>query len=60
MKKIAAYAKLLRLPGIGALGTTSLIGALTVGAYDLFDLCIVFLIGSLSAVLVFYSTTTQM
>ncbi len=50
MKKIAAYAKLLRLPGIGALGTTALIGALTVGVYDLFDLCIVFLIGSFSAV----------
>jgi 4-hydroxybenzoate polyprenyltransferase len=50
MKKIAAYAKLLRLPGIGALGTTTLIGALTVGVYDLFDLGIVFLVGSFSAV----------
>ena len=50
MKKIAAYAKLLRLPGIGALGTTTLIGAITVGEYDLFALCIVFLVGSLSAV----------
>ena len=50
MKKIAAYAKLLRLPGIGALGTTTLIGALTVGVYDLFSLCIVFLVGSFSAV----------
>jgi len=50
MKKIAAYAKLLRLPGIGALGTTALIGALTVGVYDLFDLSIVFLVGSFSAV----------
>jgi len=50
MKRIAAYAKLLRLPGIGGLGTTTLIGALTVGVYDVFDLFIVFLIGSLSAV----------
>lgn len=50
MKKVAAYAKLLRLPGIGALGTTTLIGALTVGVYDLVDLGIVFLIGSFSAV----------
>jgi 4-hydroxybenzoate polyprenyltransferase len=50
MKKIAAYAKLLRLPGIGGLGTTTLIGALTVGVYDVFDLFIVFLVGSLSAV----------
>lgn len=50
MKKVAAYAKLLRLPGIGALGTTALIGALTVGVTDLVDLCIVFLVGSLSAV----------
>jgi 4-hydroxybenzoate polyprenyltransferase len=50
MKKIAAYAKLLRLPGIGGLGTTTLIGALTVGVYDVFDLFIVFLVGSFSAV----------
>ena len=50
MKRIAAYAKLLRLPGIGGLGTTTLIGALTVGVYDIFDLFIVFLVGSLSAV----------
>ncbi|MBN1168265.1 UbiA family prenyltransferase [Candidatus Woesebacteria bacterium] len=50
MKKVAAYAKLLRLPGIGALGTTTLIGALTVGVTDLVDLSIVFLVGSLSAV----------
>ncbi len=50
MKKVAAYAKLLRLPGIGALGTTTLIGAITVGVSDLVDLGIVFLIGSLSAV----------
>lgn len=50
MSKVAGYAKLLRLPGIGALGTTTLIGAMTVGVYDLIDLAIVFLIGSLSAV----------
>jgi 4-hydroxybenzoate polyprenyltransferase len=50
MKKIAAYAKLLRLPGIGGLGTTTLIGALTVGVTNVFDLFIVFLVGSLSAV----------
>ncbi len=50
MSKVAAYAKLLRLPGIGALGTTTLIGAMTVGVYDLIDLAIVFTIGSLSAV----------
>jgi decaprenyl-phosphate phosphoribosyltransferase len=50
MKKISVYAKLLRLPGIGALGTTTLIGALTVGMTDLVNLCIVFLVGSFSAV----------
>jgi 4-hydroxybenzoate polyprenyltransferase len=50
MKKIAAYAKLLRLPGIGALGTTTLIGALTIGVTNLFDLSLVFLVGSFSAV----------
>jgi 4-hydroxybenzoate polyprenyltransferase len=50
MNKVAAYAKLLRLPGIGALGTTTLIGAISVGEYDLLNLSIVFLIGSFSAV----------
>lgn len=50
MEKISAYAKLLRIPGIGALGTTSVIGALTVGEFDLYNLLIVFLIGSFAAV----------
>lgn len=50
MNKISAYARLLRIPGIGALGTTAVIGALTVGVYDLYNLSIVFLIGSFAAV----------
>ena len=50
MNKISAYARLLRIPGIAALGTTTIIGSLTVGVYDLYDLSIVFVIGALAGV----------
>lgn len=50
MKKVSAYARLLRLPGIGALGIVPVIGALTVGVYDLYDLTIVFIIGAIAGV----------
>ncbi|MEF8848636.1 MAG: UbiA family prenyltransferase [Candidatus Thermoplasmatota archaeon] len=50
MGKISAYAKLLRLPGIGALGIPPVIAALTMGIYDFFDLTIVFIIGALSCI----------
>ena len=50
MDKIGAYAKLLRLPGVGALGIPTVIGALTVGVTDFFDLMIVFFIGALACV----------
>ncbi len=50
MKKISAYAKLLRIPGIGALGIVPVIGALTVGVYDLYSLTLVFLIGAFSCI----------
>jgi len=50
MKKISAYAKLLRFPGIGALGIVPVIAALTVGIYDVYDLTIVFIIGALASV----------
>lgn len=50
MNKISGYAKLLRLPGIGALGIVPVIGALTVGVTNLIDLSIVFIIGALSCI----------
>jgi len=45
MKTVSAYAKLLRVPGIGALGIVPVIAALTVGIYDLYNLTIFFIIG---------------
>jgi 4-hydroxybenzoate polyprenyltransferase len=50
MSKVSAYAKLLRLPGIGALGIVPVIGALTVGMYDLYNLTLVFIIGAFASV----------
>ena len=50
MNKIAAYARLLRLPAIGALGIVPVIGALTIGITDLTDLSIVFIIGTFSCI----------
>lgn len=50
MNKVSAYAKLLRVPGMGALGIVSVIGAISVGMYDLYNLTIVFLIGSFASV----------
>jgi 4-hydroxybenzoate polyprenyltransferase len=50
MSKISAYAKLLRIPGLGGLAIPPVIGALTVGIYDLNVLIILFIIGSFSAI----------
>jgi 4-hydroxybenzoate polyprenyltransferase len=50
MSKISAYAKLLRFPGIGALGIVPVIGALTVGMYDIPTLSIVFIIGAFASI----------
>lgn len=50
MKKIAAYAKLLRIPGVAGLAIPPVIGAITVGEYDPFVLTILFIIGALSGV----------
>jgi 4-hydroxybenzoate polyprenyltransferase len=50
MNKITAYARLLRIPGLGGLGIPAVIGALTVGVTDLSSLIILFIIGSLSAI----------
>jgi len=45
MKKIVAYAKLLRLPGIAALSVIPVFGALTVGVTDTYNLILLALIG---------------
>jgi len=50
MKKIIAYARLLRLPGIGALALPPVIAALTIGITDLYDISLLFLIGCYSVV----------
>ncbi len=50
MSKFSAYAKLLRVPGMGALGIVPVIGAVSVGTYDLYNLTIVFLIGTFASV----------
>jgi len=49
MNKIVAYARLLRIPGLGALAIPPVIGALTVGVSDIYTLVILFVIGALSA-----------
>jgi 4-hydroxybenzoate polyprenyltransferase len=50
VKKVSAYAKLLRVPGIGAFGIVPVIAALTVGMYDLYTLTVVFIIGAFASV----------
>jgi 4-hydroxybenzoate polyprenyltransferase len=49
MNKITAYARLLRIPGLGALGIPPVIGAMTVGMMDPYNLIILFFIGAVSA-----------
>ena len=49
--KIAAYAKLLRIPGLGGLAIPIVIGAITVNPnLDFFNLAILFTIGSLASI----------
>ena len=50
MNKIIAYARLLRFPGLGGLAIPPVIGAITVGMYDITNLAILFLIGAISAI----------
>ncbi|UCF12389.1 MAG: UbiA family prenyltransferase [Thermoplasmatales archaeon] len=50
MFKIRAYAKLLRIPGLGALAIPPVIAAITVGVFDLHKLLILFFIGALAAI----------
>ncbi len=50
MNKLIAYAKLLRVPGIGGLATPPIIAALTVGVNDFFSLLILFIIGAFAGI----------
>ncbi len=50
MNKISAYAKLLRIPGLGALAIPPVIAAITVGVFDLDKLLILFIIGAFAAI----------
>lgn len=49
MNKVVAYARLLRIPGIGGLAIPPVIGAISVGILDFYSLSIVFAIGTLAA-----------
>ena len=49
MKKIIAYARLFRIPGLGGLAIPPVIGAISVGVLDFYKLVILFAIGALSA-----------
>jgi 4-hydroxybenzoate polyprenyltransferase len=46
---IAAYAKLLRIPGLGGLAIPPVIGAISVGVLDFYSLLILFIIGAFAA-----------
>ena len=50
MNKVAAYARLLRIPGLGGLAIPPVIAALTVGVYDFYNLVILFVIGAFVAI----------
>ena len=49
MNKVCAYARLLRIPGIGGLAIPTVIGAITAGVYDFYSLFIIFIIGAFCA-----------
>ena len=50
MNKIVAYARLLRIPGLGALAIPPVFGALTVGVFEFYDLMILFVIGAFASI----------
>jgi 4-hydroxybenzoate polyprenyltransferase len=50
MGKITAYAKLLRVPGVGGLALPTIFGALTVGISDYYNLTILFIIGAFATI----------
>ena len=49
MKKVIAYARLFRIPGIGGLAIPPVIGAISVGVFDIYKLILIFIIGALAA-----------
>ena len=51
MNKFVAYAKLLRLPGLGGLAIPPVFGAISVEMYDFSSLIILFFIGCCQQVL---------
>ncbi len=50
MRKFHAYAKLLRLGGLGGLAIPPVFGAISVGVYDFYSLSILFVIGALATI----------
>ena len=50
MGKVAAYARLLRIPGIGGLALPTIFGALTIGITDVYNLSILFIIGAFATI----------
>ena len=50
MNKAVAYAKLLRLPGLGGLAIPPVIGALSVGVFDIYSLLLLFIIGAFASI----------
>ena len=49
MNKIIAYSRLFRIPGLGGLAIPPIIGAISVGVFDLYKLILLFIIGALAA-----------
>jgi 4-hydroxybenzoate polyprenyltransferase len=49
MKKVIAYARLFRIPGIGGLAIPPVIGAISVGVFDIYKLILLFIIGALAS-----------
>ncbi|MBN2602672.1 MAG: UbiA family prenyltransferase [Candidatus Thermoplasmatota archaeon] len=50
MNKVAAYARLLRIPGLAALATPTIIAAITVGVKDIYSFSLLFIIGAFAAI----------
>ena len=50
MNKVAAYARLFRIPGLGGLAIPPVIAALTVGVYDFYNLAILFVIAAFAVI----------
>jgi len=48
--RTTAYIKFLRIPGLGGLAIPPIFGALSVGVYGIYDLSLLFIIGSMAAI----------